>query len=452
MDTTVISRKTILNKEAIAELTDAVTEISSCRSIEQVADATTAQLIKLIHAETCVFAKRSENSDSFSIVKKCTKNGLHAPVNADYTDFVLKCVRIEQIIKDNRIIQIHRNDPGLSREDKACLDAINIKSLLLLPLFAKEKLNGLIGIGQVSCYRLFNERDILLGHLIASQSSAAMETAKLYQFVSQYSKELEAFHDIGLSMTSTLNLKSVISSILRSSMRLFSNPQNSHIFLYENEKLSFISALWEDGLRLEPKAHPRPEGLTYTVARSGKLIMVPDMQDHPLYQNVPADWRGSIIGLPLKFGSRVVGVMTIAFTEPRDFTDAEHRILKMLGDQAAIAIENARLYERLSLNAHQLEALNQASLSLTSSLELEDVLNAIINSSFSFIQGLRDSHIFLYDGQNLTFRAGLMEDGTRLERPYAEPRENGLTQTVARQWKTVDHRGNEQPPTLHRCS
>ena len=81
MDTTVISRKTILNKEAIAELTDAVTEISSCRSIEQVADTTSTQLLKLIHAETCIFAKRSEDDDTFSIVKVCTKDGTRSDIN-----------------------------------------------------------------------------------------------------------------------------------------------------------------------------------------------------------------------------------------------------------------------------------------------------------------------------------------------------------------------------------
>ena len=431
-DTTLISRKTILNKDAISTLTTAVTDISSCRSIEEVADSSTNQLIKLINAETCIFISRNKDGDDLQVIKVCDTDSSFNTLSFVSDHFNSKCSLVRRILKEKSILQIHHTDPGLTEGDRKCLQTTNIKSMLLLPLMAEGKLNGLIAIGQISISRLFTEQDILLAHLIASQSSAALESARLYQSVIQYSNELEAFHNVGLTITSSLNIKSVISSILQSSMRLLSDAQNSHMFLYDSEKLSFISALWYDGERQEPKAHPRPDGLTYTVARSGELIFVPDMTNHPLFQNVPPDWTGSIIGLPLKYGDRVVGVMTIAFTNPRELTDAEQRVLKMMGAQAAIAIENARLYERIVQNAQQMEAITQASISLTSSLNLEDVLSAIINSSFTFIEGLKDSHIFLYDGNQLTFGAGMMDDGTRLEKPYAEPRQNGLTYSVAK--------------------
>ena len=57
-------------------------------------------------------------------------------------------------------------------------------------------------------------------------------------------------------------------------------------------------------------------------------------------------WEGSIIGLPLKIGNTVRGVMNVALLRPHAFTENEIRVLEFLADQAAIAIQNAKLYEQ----------------------------------------------------------------------------------------------------------
>ena len=75
------------------------------------------------------------------------------------------------------------------------------------------------------------------------------------------------------------------------------------------------------------------------------MILVPDMQAHPLYTHAPSDWQGSIVGLPLKVRDRVVGVMNVANQRVSAFRPNDLRILGMLADQAAIAVENARLHK-----------------------------------------------------------------------------------------------------------
>ncbi len=90
--------------------------------------------------------------------------------------------------------------------------------------------------------------------------------------------------------------------------------------------------------------HPRPHGLTYRVAREGTLLAVNDTMTDPLFED--RRWEGSIIGLPLKIGNQVLGVMTVALKRSHSFSEDEIRALKFLGDQAAIAIQNAKLYEQ----------------------------------------------------------------------------------------------------------
>jgi diguanylate cyclase (GGDEF)-like protein len=165
--------------------------------------------------------------------------------------------------------------------------------------------------------------------------------------------ELEALYQASLSLTSSLELTHVLQAILDTTFKFMQDTQDAHIFLYDGENLTLSTVQWADGRQQGvPFATPRPEGLTYTVARQGEMILVPDMHLHPLFFNAPPDWEGAIIGLPLKIGQRVVGVLTVAFARPRAFPRAEVRFLRLLADQAAIMIENARLHDLVIQQAH----------------------------------------------------------------------------------------------------
>jgi diguanylate cyclase (GGDEF)-like protein len=81
-------------------------------------------------------------------------------------------------------------------------------------------------------------------------------------------------------------------------------------------------------------------------------VIVEDMKSHPLFQNVPAHWSGSIIGIPLKVGNTVVGVMNLSRSTSGGFSSSELRLLSLLSDQAAVAISNASLHQAISRQAY----------------------------------------------------------------------------------------------------
>jgi diguanylate cyclase (GGDEF)-like protein len=88
------------------------------------------------------------------------------------------------------------------------------------------------------------------------------------------------------------------------------------------------------------------------VAHEGATIIVEDMQDHPLYRSAPKEWTGSIIGIPLKVGDMVVGVMNLSRPTLGGFSPSELRLLSLLSDQAAVAISNASLHQMISRQAY----------------------------------------------------------------------------------------------------
>ena len=155
--------------------------------------------------------------------------------------------------------------------------------------------------------------------------------------------ELLLIRKASLHLTMNLSLDSVLESILESALELVS-ADDTHVFLYEHGVLSFAAALFDERLQGRPFMHPRPHGLTYQVAREGTKVVVDNAMTNPLFED--HRWEGSIIGLPLKIGTTVLGVMNVALKRAHKFTDNEIQVLEFLADQASIAIQNARLYEQ----------------------------------------------------------------------------------------------------------
>jgi len=167
----------------------------------------------------------------------------------------------------------------------------------------------------------------------------------LLTLVKQQADELNALKSLGLNLTSSLDLQTVLDAVVTEAMRLIKNARAAHIFLYSHSTLSFGSFLNAEGDRSKPIAMPRPDGLTYLVANSGEKLIIEDMARHPIYENISKDWTGSIIGVPLKFNNSIVGVMNLSRSTTGGFTRAELRLIGLLADQAAVAISNANLHK-----------------------------------------------------------------------------------------------------------
>ena len=174
----------------------------------------------------------------------------------------------------------------------------------------------------------------------------------LLAMLKQQTDELDALKKLSINLTSSLDLPDVLDAVVSEAVRLIENTSDVNIFLYKNYRLSFGAALDSDGVRNKPYSKPRSNGLTYTVARQGEIIIVENMNKHPLFATAPKDWSGSIIGIPLKVGDAVVGVMNLSRLTLGGFSPSELRLLSLLSDQAAVAISNASLHQMISRQAY----------------------------------------------------------------------------------------------------
>lgn len=235
----------------------------------------------------------------------------------------------------------------------------HVRSVLAVPLRLRGRVFGMIST-QSYRPRVYTAEDQRILEMLAFDAAIALENARLFIAEQRRRQELEAVRQATLHLTSSLELKPVLQAILKHTLQLVEGD-DAHIFLYDGEKLHFGAARWTDGERHKPFSEPRDDGITYTVARSGKRLIVEDLSTHPLFK--ATDWEGAILGLPLLIDQRVIGVMSIAFLHPHPFSENELRVLSLLADQAAIAIRNARLFadsqERAADLARALERLQQ---------------------------------------------------------------------------------------------
>lgn len=235
-----------------------------------------------------------------------------------------------------RLAVLHQARESLNQKDLTDSEKEILLNLLDILILSLEK--------YVPSENLAGESRILAEKLISSQALLSLAT--------QQADELDALKILSLNLTASLDLPTVLDAVVKEAMRLVSNARAAHIFLYPNARLEFGASLDTEGQKNRMFSQPREDGLTETVASKGKIIIVEDMKTHPLYQNTPPDWSGSIIGMPLKMGHKVVGVMNLSRDKTGGFSTSELRLLHMLANQAAVAISNASLHQSVSKKAY----------------------------------------------------------------------------------------------------
>jgi len=288
-----------------------------------------------------------------------------------------------------------------------------LRSLLGLPLIAQGTRLGVALIGFNHPHH-FSRDEIERGEHAARHIALAIAKAYALDAERQRATELETIHSVGLSLTASLDLKTVLENILASVFHLSPEIQDAHIYFYRNERLEFGASLWADGQKNREFSTPRAHGLTNAVAHHGEMVVVNDTSTHPLFADAPHLQGGAVIGLPLKIGTRVVGVMNVAYREPRRFSRNELRALELLAGQAAIAIENARLFDEIKQRAERMSVLNEIGRALTATLNLAELYRLIYQQTQRIVTA--DAFfVALYDERhNLIRFPFLYDDGTEL--------------------------------------
>jgi len=257
---------------------------------------------------------------------------------------------------------------------KFTVHLVHVRSWMGIPLIVRQKVIGILNLHH-DHPGTYTQKDIPLAEIFGHQAAIAIHNARLFANEQQRNTEMALLQQASLQMTSNLDLKTTLNGILSYALRL-TEAYDAHIFLYEDERLSFAAAMWANQYHEEPYKEPRQDGVTYQVAQQGEKVVIPNFQESPLFQGT--DWEGAIISLPLKIGQRMMGVMNVAYQQPHYFQPHEIQVLELLAAQAAVALENARLYTNLQTQFKRLNVLRTIDQAIIGSVDLNLTLGILL--------------------------------------------------------------------------
>jgi PAS domain S-box-containing protein len=248
-----------------------------------------------------------------------------------------------------------------------------VQSAIAVPVEHENALRGVL-LASSHTRAAFNAQDERMLILLANQVAAAMELTRLFEAQAHRQHELEILREANLLFTTTFERAVLITQILDYALRLV-HADNAHLYLYEDNRLALGGVKWLNPPFFESPQEPRQDGLTYTAARSGQMIVVDEVNSHPLFANW--QWGGAIVALPLRSGDQVRAVLNVAYEKPHHFEPEELRALQLLVDQAAIALENARNFAETQRQLRDAQLLHRAGEALTHAFTLDEMLERL---------------------------------------------------------------------------
>jgi len=165
-------------------------------------------------------------------------------------------------------------------------------------------------------------------------------------------QEVGIFHDVAKALTSSLDLDSILQTIMEKMAEYF-KPDNWSLLMVdeEREELYFAIVVGKAAEALKNVRLKVGEGIAGWVAKHGERVVVPDVYTDPRFAkriDEITKWETrSIICVPLRSKLRVLGVIQLVNVKMENFTDQESFFLQSICDYAAIAIENARSVEKI---------------------------------------------------------------------------------------------------------
>lgn len=248
----------------------------------------------------------------------------------------------------------------------------------------------------------FSQAEEDLCQNLANVAAAVVEKVALLEELGLRVTQLTALSQASQVVMASLDLDTVLREIVGQVSKMYGDI-SCGIRTYNADTGELGPRVQTETLVEELKVDPRPGGTTAYVLDE-KALYVPDTSFDPSPGVPPVRQEfvdcgiKAVAYLPLSYQEDIKGILYLNFPETRQFMDDEKRTLQLFADQAAIAIENARLYERLARKTKSLQVLYDMGQRLASGVQLSELeIVDLIEEQATRLMDTRNMYIALYD-------------------------------------------------------
>jgi sigma-B regulation protein RsbU (phosphoserine phosphatase) len=225
-------------------------------------------------------------------------------------------------------------------------------SEVVVPLMHKSRPIGALNI--LSRHRAqFSQRDVAILRQFAAHVAIALVNARLFEQSRLDAEAFETLAEIGREVASVLDLDELFARIAQLTRRVIDYRTFGILLLNDDDELEMKLAV-QYGEKVQVPRVKLGEGVVGYAALHREPVLVSDVSQDSRYISIVPDVR-SELAIPLLLKDRCIGVVDLESPELDAFSKRDVEILTLLASQAAVAIENARLYEELSANEERLE-------------------------------------------------------------------------------------------------
>jgi PAS domain S-box-containing protein len=374
-----------------------------------------------------------------NVLKRVAEVGYYAePLLSEFAEIPLEQGIIGRVARTGQPAYV----PDVS-QDSDFRGLADIRSEICCPL---QGTGGLLGVLDVESCETLTEADFALVQAAARLSATALSDAQLFGASRRQAEELAALYDVSLDIAAQLEIQQLLQTIVERAIRLL-DAKGGGIYLYDPAKreveLQVSYGLSKDytGTRLA-----LGEGLSGKVAETGEPLMVDDYQRwegrSPLWEG---EAIGGVLGIPLKRGDDLLGVLTIDHAPGTNFQEGDSRLATLFANQAAIAIENARLFNGAQQRIAELATINQIGRAIASTMKLDQLWELIYHQTCRVME-VSALYIALYDQEREELQS-VIDILYRQRRPKEErPRKfaKGRTEHIIRTKNPLLIRGDVQ--------
>ena len=410
------TKDALANQTATADILRVIS--GSPTSVQPVFDAIVGTAVRLLACDLTVVVLRKGNMQS--MVAGATRDG--SPIGISPGDVAIDPADNfpARVFATGRLLHVPDwTAVALPERERRIRAASGMTASLMVPMVREGECIGVLVFGRATPGP-FRDAEIALAESFADQALIAIENTRLFnetkEALEQQTATAEVLQVISSSVSDTAP---VFDKILESCAHLFATEQLG-IFLARDDGLVHTAAWRGSALEAVARTFPKPlaETMTARVIEERRAIQIPDtsaVRELPAAPRSVVDLVGhcSIVWAPMLWEGRGIGSIVALRQPPKPFTDKELGLLKTFGDQAVIAIQNARLFnetkEALERQTATAEILRVISGSVT---DTQPVFDAIVESCQRLFAGKAVALVFP-NGQLLESVAYSDDSGAR---------------------------------------